>query len=274
MSRPVVITVAITGSVARKKHSAAVPVTPNEQIMATKEAFDAGASVVHIHVRNRDESSSSDPSLFQQVQEGVRHLCPGMIIQFSTGGRGREASERGSALFLMPDMATLTTGSVNFPKEIYANPPDFVADLAQSMNQFRIKPEIEIFDLSMLYSAKELVEKEILQAPLHCQFVLGVKNALPAKRSVLEFLVSEIREILPGSTWTAVGIGKHQLEVLEWSLELGGHVRTGLEDSLRIDKDRLAKSNAELVQIAAEACTRFDAYPASPEEARKILGLS
>lgn len=273
MPRPVVISVAITGSLPRKKHSPAVPITPQEQVISTKEAFDAGASVVHIHVRNKDESSSSDPELFSQVQEGVRQLCPGMIIQFSTGGRGREASERGSALFLQPDMATLTTGSVNFPKEIYANSPEFVTDLARRMTQFKVRPEIEIFDLSMLYSAKALVEKEIISEPLHCQFVLGVKNALPVKRSILEFLVSEIQETLPTATWTAVGVGKHQQEVIEWSLELGGHIRTGLEDNLKIDKDRLAKSNAELVELAAAACSKYDAYPASPEEARSILNL-
>jgi uncharacterized protein (DUF849 family) len=121
--RPVVIAVAITGSVPRKADNPALPVTPAEQIESTHEAFEAGASLVHIHVRNPDESSSSDPELFARVQDGIRKYCPGMIIQFSTGGRGRDPSARGNALYLRPDMASLATGSVNFPTIVYENSP-------------------------------------------------------------------------------------------------------------------------------------------------------
>ena len=126
MSRPVVITVAITGSVPRKKDNPALPVTPSEQIESTHEAFEAGATIVHIHVRNPDESSSSDPKLFQQVQEGINKHCPGMIVQFSTGGRSGKGNERGGMLPLRPDMASLATGSCNFPNIIYENPPSLV----------------------------------------------------------------------------------------------------------------------------------------------------
>src|SRR5512133_874861 len=147
---PVIITVAITGALPRKKDTPAVPVTPAEQIESTHEAFDAGATLVHIHVRNADESSGSDPGKFAEVQEGVRKHCPGMIIQFSTGGRGREASQRGAMLYLKPDMASLATGSVNFATIIYENPPDFIDVLAKDMLDRNIKPECEIFDLAML----------------------------------------------------------------------------------------------------------------------------
>ncbi len=126
METPVIITVAITGSVPRKKDNPAVPVTPAEQIESTQECFEAGATLVHIHVRNPDESPSSDPELFARVQEGVKKYCPGMIIQFSTGGRGREQAKRGAMLYLKPDMASLATGSVNFPTDVYENPPDFI----------------------------------------------------------------------------------------------------------------------------------------------------
>jgi 3-keto-5-aminohexanoate cleavage enzyme len=119
MSEPAIITVAITGSVPRKKDTPAVPVTPEEQIESTQEAFEAGASLVHIHVRNPDESPSSDPELFRRVQEGIRKHCPGMIIQFSTGGRGRTQAERAQALDLRPDMASLSTGSVNFTNWVF-----------------------------------------------------------------------------------------------------------------------------------------------------------
>ena len=272
-SKPCIITVAITGAVPRKKDNPAVPVRPAEQIESTHEAFEAGASLVHIHVRNEDESSSSDPELFAQVQEGVRKHCPGMIIQFSTGGRGREPAERGAMLYLKPDMASLATGSVNFPTDVYANPPDFIAALAKAMLEYGIKPEIEVFDLAMLYNAARLAKEGLIETPAHVQFVLGIPNALPCRRSVLEFLIAEMHDVLPGATWTAAGIARHQFGVGKWCLELGGHCRTGLEDNVKFDRDRLAKSNAELVARTAEACAEFGRHPASPAEARALLGL-
>jgi 3-keto-5-aminohexanoate cleavage enzyme len=274
MSTPVIITVAITGALPRKKDNPAVPVTISEQVESTHEAFEAGASLAHIHVRNPDESPGSDPELYRQVQEGLKKHCPGMIIQFSTGGRGREPQQRGAMLYLKPDMASLATGSVNFPVGIYENPPAFVEGLAKAMLDEGIKPEVEVFDLAMLYNAANLVKKGLLKSPPHVQFVLGIPNALPARRSIFDFLRSEISEVLPGATWVAAGIGKHQWEVNQWCLETGGHCRTGLEDNLRIAPDRLAASNAELVQKIVAACASYDRRPASPSEARQILGLA
>ena len=271
--QPVIITVAITGSVPRKKDNPAVPVTPTEQIESTHEAFEAGASLVHIHVRNPDESPSSDPELFGRVQEGVRKHCPGMIVQFSTGGRGRDQSARGSMLYLKPDMASLATGSVNFPTSVYENPPDFVETLAKAMLEYGIKPEIEVFDLAMLYNAATLVKQGLLNKPPHVQFVMGIPNAMPARRSIFDFLRSELNQVLPGATWVAAGIARHQFEVNTWCLESGGHCRTGLEDNLRFDRSRLAASNAELVKKIVESCEQYGRRPATPAEARKILGL-
>lgn len=273
MSEPVIITVAITGALPRKKDSPAVPVTPAEQIESTHEAFEAGASLVHIHVRGEDESPSSEPELFARVQEGVRKHCPGMIVQFSTGGRGRDQAARASMLYLRPDMASLATGSVNFPTNIYENPPDFVAGLASSMLEYDIKPEIEVFDLAMLYNAANLAQKGLIKGPLHVQFVLGIANALPARRSVFDFLRSELKEILPDATWVAAGTGRFQWEVNKWCLEAGGHVRTGLEDNLKFDPSRLATSNAELVRKVVDVCGEYGRHPATPAEARALLKL-
>lgn len=273
MSQPAIITVAITGAVPRKADNPALPVTPAEQIESTHEAYEAGASLVHIHVRNADESPGSDPEKFAQVQEGVRKHCPGMIIQFSTGGRGRELAARGAMLHLKPDMASLATGSVNFPTNIYENPPDFVEGLARTMLDNDIKPEIEVFDLAMLYNAANLVKKGLLKSPPHVQFVLGIANALPVRRSVFDFLRSELAELLPGATWVAAGTGRWQFEVNQWCLEAGGHCRTGLEDNLRFDPTRLAASNAELVKKIVDVCDRHGRRPATPVEAREILGL-
>jgi uncharacterized protein (DUF849 family) len=273
MPRPVVISVAITGSLPRKRDNPGVPVTPDEQIRSTRDAFEAGASLVHIHVRAPDESPSSDPALFAEVQAGVRASCPGMIVQFSTGGRGRDAAERASALPLRPDMASLATGSVNFPTAVYENPPQFIEQLAGMMLTHGIKPEVEVFDLAMLYNAKDLLERGLLKAPVHCQFVLGLRNALPPRRRVLEFLVSELHEVLPGATWTAAGIGRYQAEVASWALALGGHVRTGMEDNIKLDSRTLAPSNAALVRQVVGLCAQHDARAATPAEARALLSL-
>ncbi len=273
MSEPCIITVAITGAVPTKKDTPAIPVTTTEQIESTHQAFEAGASLVHIHVRNEDETSGSDPEKFAAVQEGVKKFCPGMIIQFSTGGRGRDQNKRGAMLFHRPDMASLATGSVNFPKGIYENPPEFVEYLATEMLEKNIKPEIEVFDLAMLYNAANLVKRGLLNDPVHVQFVLGVPNAMPARRSILDFLVKELADILPSATWTAAGIARHQYEVNKWCLEMGGHCRTGLEDNIKFDRERLAKSNAELVEKIVHIVDNYGRHPASPNEARQILGL-
>jgi len=270
---PVVISVAITGSLPQKAHNPAVPISVSEQIEASHEAFEAGAALVHIHVRDDAGKPSSDPARFAQVQAGVRRLCPGMIIQFSTGGRGRELAERGSMLHLRPDMASLATGSVNFPTSVYENPPDFVEALAREMAKHEIKPEIEIFDVAMLYNAAELVKKALLAAPVHVQFVLGLKNALPARRELLEFLTRELQAVLPGATWTAAGMGRHQLTVNHWALELGGHARTGLEDNVRFDQERLARNNAELVARVSALAADYGRTVATAAEARTLLGL-
>lgn len=271
---PVVIAVAITGSVPRKTDNPAVPVTVPEQVESTQQAFEAGATLCHIHVRNDDESPSSDPDRFAAVQEGLHRHCPGMIVQFSTGGRGRDPAARGLSLKHRPDMASLSTGSVNFPTIVYENSASLVTDLAGQMKQYGVRPEIEIFDLSHLHGAKRLVEAGLIDARPHVQFVMGVQNAMPAEEHLLDILLAETRRILPGATWTAAGIGRNQAIVMDWALARGADaVRTGLEDNIRVTKDRLAASNAELVGLAAEAVARHGRRVATPAEARAALGL-
>ena len=274
MSEPCIITVAITGSVARKSHNPAVPESVTEQIESTHEAFEAGAALVHVHSRNDDGSPGTDPDKFAAFQDGIRKHCPGIIVQFSTGARSGVGAERGSMLHHRPDMASLSTGSCNFPKSIYENSNELIEELATKMLEYDIKPEIEVFDLAMLYKAADLVAQGLLKSPLHVQFVLGVKNALPAHRDILEFELEKLGELLPDATWVAAGIGKSQLEVNRWCLELGGHMRTGLEDNTRLDGKTLAPSNAALVARAVDLCAEYDRHPASASEARDILGLS
>ena len=273
MTSPCIITVAITGSLPRKEHNPAVPIGVAEQVEATHEAFEAGASLVHLHVRNDDQTPTSNPERFAAVQAGIARHCPGMIIQFSTGGRSGVGTERGDMLRLKPDMASLSTGSCNFPSIVYLNPPDLILFLAGEMRKYAVKPEIEAFDLSMLYQAVRLAEEGLVPKALHVQFVFGIKNAMPAIRQALEFQVSELKRLMPDATLVAAGIGKHQLEVNRWTLEMGGHCRTGLEDNIRFDATRLARSNAELVARVAELCGEYDRHPATCAEARALLRL-
>jgi len=274
MSKPCIVCVAITGSVPRKKDNPAVPISVDEQIASTREAFEAGASIAHLHVRNDDETPSSDPERFARLQEGIRAHCPGMIVQFSTGGRSGSGKSRGGMLPLRPDMASLTVGSNNFPTRVYENPPDLVEWLAAEMTEHGITPEIEAFDLSHIHQAVALKQAGRLPGRLYVQFVMGVKNAMPADRETFDFYVRTLERLAPGTEWCAAGIGRHQLELNEWSIAAGGHARTGLEDNVRLDRERLAPSNAALVQRAAALCERYERPVATAVEAREILGLA
>lgn len=273
MTAPAIISVAITGAGPRKENTPAVPVEPNEQIESTHQAFEAGAALVHIHVRDEQQVQCCDIDLYGKVQEGVRKNCPGMIIQFSCGASGFSAEERSRSLRLRPDMGSLATGSVNFSNRIYGNHPELVETLAQTMLEFDVKPEIEVFDLAMLYNAKALIDRGQIKAPAHVQFVLGIPNALPAEEPVLDLLIGELDRVMPDATWSCLGIGRHQLSANRWALAKGGHLRTGLEDNIYRSKGVLAKSNAELVTLAVELFSEYDRHPATSAEAREILGL-
>jgi 3-keto-5-aminohexanoate cleavage enzyme len=273
MTAPCVISVAITGSLPRKSDNPAVPITIDEQLESTHEAFEAGATLVHLHVRNDDESPSSSPERFARVLEGIRKHCHGMITQVSTGGRSGAGKERGGMLCLRPDMTSLATGSVNFPTRVYDNPPDLIEWLAAEMLAHDVKPEIEAFDLSMLFCAAGLVNAGRIKVPLHVQFVMGVQNAMPVDRSVLEFYIKTLRTLDPKATWTGAGIGRAQLTLAQWSLELWGHCRTGLEDNIRLDRHSLAPSNAALVRQIIELCPSYNRHPAGVSETRAVLNL-
>ncbi|MEL6563326.1 MAG: 3-keto-5-aminohexanoate cleavage protein [Pseudomonadota bacterium] len=273
MTNPCIICVAITGSVPRKADNPAVPITVPEQVESTHAAFEAGASICHAHVRNPDESPSADPDKFAALKEGVEKHCPGMVIQLSTGGRSGAGKARGGMLPLRPDMASLSVGSNNFPTRVYENPPDLVAWLAAEMRTYGVKPEIEAFDLSHILRAAEMhAAGEIVDTP-YVQFVMGVKNAMPADRHVFEFYVQTVGRLFPGAPWCAAGIGRNQIVLNEWAVAAGGHARTGLEDNVRLDKHRLAPSNAALVERLAEICAKHDRPVATPAQTRAILGL-
>jgi len=274
MTQPCIISVAITGSLPRKKDNPAVPISVDEQVESTQAAFEAGATLVHLHVRNDDETPTSAPERFARVLEGIRRHAPGMITQVSTGGRSGAGHERGGMLSLRPDMASLATGSVNFPTRVYDNSPELIDWLASEMLAHGIKPEVEAFDLSMIFQAAAMQRAGKIAGPLHIQFVMGIRNAMPVDREVLEFYVKTLKRLAPDATWTGAGIGKDQATLARWSLELGGHCRTGLEDNVRLDRDTLAPSNAALVAQVAGLCAEYGRPVASVAEARRLLRLA
>ena len=273
MTTPCIITVAITGSLPKKKDNPAVPITVAEQIASTREAYEAGAALVHLHVRNDDESPTSDPDRFAKLLEGIRQQCPGMITQISTGGRSGAGHERGAMLSLKPDMASLATGSVNFPTRVYDNSPELVDWLATEMLALRdqaggrgVRPVDDLPGRGAAEGGQD--QGTAARAVRHgCEERdAGGPRGLPVLRSNAEtpgarcHLDRRRHRPRPGDADPVV-------------LELGGHCRTGFEDNVRLDRDTLAPSNAALVRQAADLCGEYDRRPATIAEARQLLSL-
>lgn len=273
MAKPCILCVAITGSLPRKSNNPAVPISIEEQVESAQEAFEAGAAIVHCHVRNADESPTSDPEKFARLKEGIEAHCPGMIVQFSTGGRSGSGRERGGMLPLRPDMASLAVGSNNFPTRVYENPPDLVDWLAAEMRACEVKPEIEAFDLSHIHQAAKMNRDGRIPGRLYIQFVMGVKNAMPVDRDVFDYYIRTVERLVPEAEWCAAGIGAGQIVINEWCIAAGGHTRTGMEDNVRLDRETLAPSNAALVRRAAALCEKHGRPVATAAEARRILDL-
>lgn len=271
--KPCIICVAITGSVPRKEHNPAVPISISEQVESTQAAFEAGAAIAHCHVRAQDQTPTSDPERFARLLEGLHTHCPGMIVQLSTGGRSGAGQERGGMLSLRPDMASLSVGSNNFPTRVYENPPELVDWLAGEMRQYEVKPEIEAFDLSHIHQAVKMNRDGRIPGKLYVQFVMGVKNAMPVDRETFDFYIETVKRLAPEAEWCGAGIGPGQIQINEWAIAAGGHTRTGLEDNLRLDRETLAPSNAALVQRAVDLCGKYERPVASWQQARQILGL-
>lgn len=272
--KPCIICVAITGSVPQKSDNPAVPISVTEQVESTQAAFEAGASIAHCHVRLEDGTPTADPARFARLQEGIRKHCPGMVVQFSTGGRTGSGRERGAMLDLCPDMASLAVGSNNFPTRVYENSPELVAWLAAEMQKYAVTPEIEAFDLSHIHQAVAMHQAGSLYGRLYVQFVMGVKNAMPVDRDVFDYYVKTMHRLAPDAEWCGAGIGRFQLVMNEWCIAAGGHCRTGLEDNVRLDRDTLAPSNAALVERTVALCEQYRRPVADWRTTRQLLGLS
>lgn len=265
-----IITVAPTGSVPKKKDTPYVPITPKEIIECALRCEDEGASILHIHARDQEENPSDDLEVFKEIVEYLAERSD-LILQISTGGRaGSDLESRIRRLQVRPEMASLTTGSVNFPRVAYVNPPDLIEGLAREMKQLKIKPEMEIFDVSMVYNALRLKDKELVSDPLHFNLVMGLQGAIP---STIEHMVHLCRSLPSGSTWTVSGIGEAQLRLGIHAILMKGHVRVGLEDNIYHEKGELATNEGQVRRIASLS-REIGREVATPEDARKILRLS
>lgn len=267
---PLMITAAICGAEVSRDQTPYVPYTPQELADEALRCSDAGATMVHLHVRLADGTPSQSAELFGETMALIRARC-GILVQFSTGGAvGMSVSERADALKLRPDMATLTTGSVNFGDDIFANATPMVRQIAQRMQEFGVRPEIECFDTGMVDTALRLAKEGLVPLPGHFNFVLGMAGGMGGSVQHLEF----IRSLLPaGCTWSAAGIGRFELPLAQHAIAVGGHVRVGLEDNLYLSKGVLAKGSYELVQAVAQMARQADRPLASVAQARELLHL-
>jgi 3-keto-5-aminohexanoate cleavage enzyme len=267
---PLLITAAIVGAEVTRDQSPYVPYTPEELAAEAVRCWHAGAHMVHLHVRQPDGTPSQSKVLFAQTMDLIRRECP-ILLQFSTGGAvGMDVEERIEALSLLPDMATLTTGSVNFGDDVFLNPPQLVRTIARRLQQYGIRPEIECFDTGMVDTALRLAKEGLLTLPGHFNFVLGMPGGMGGSTTHLDFISS----LLPADcTWSVAGIGRTELPLAAHAIASGGHVRVGLEDNLYLSKGVLALGSWQLVE-AVEALARSAGRPlATPEQARTLLRL-
>jgi len=266
-----IITVALVGAETTREQNPFLPLTPREIADEARRVWEAGASIVHLHMRDTQGNSTQDKALFAEAISYIKSETD-LIVQVSTGGAvGMAAQERLQPVTLAPEMASLSAGSVNFGEGIFENSLPMVREFAEACSTFKVKPEIEVFDTGMIATALALVKQGLLQEPLHFNFVLGVPGAMPATAKNLLFLLELIP---PSATWTVSGIGRHQLNMNTLGIVLGGHVRTGFEDNVFYSKGVLAEGNAPLVRRLTAISSQLDRPVATPNEARQILGLN
>lgn len=270
MPQPLIITAAVDGAETMREHNPNVPYTPEEIAEEARRCREAGASMVHVHGRLEDGTPTQSRAVFAQILEKIRERSD-ILVQFSTGGAvWMTVDERIEALDLKPDMATLTTGTVNFGEDVFMNSLPMIRQIAERLHAFGVRPEVEIFDTGMVDTALNLLRQGILQGPLHFDFVLGVPGGMGGRPENLDFLVNMIPE---GSTWSVAGIGRFELPLAHKAIDMGGHVRVGLEDNVFVRKGVLAKGSWELVAQVADYARQQGRELATPQIARELLHL-
>ncbi len=265
-----IVTVALTGNVPTKKMNSNLPVTPAEIAADVTACADAGACLFHVHARDQEQKPTLDLAVYKRIVTAIKQTAPNVILQLSTGARaGTDPEARVNSVRLLPEMASFTTGSNNLPGIVYANAPAFIEYLATVFRDTGVKPEIEVFEAGMINNARFLHKKGLIGAPLHFDFVLGAPGAMPASVRNLVFLSESIPS---DSTWTVAGIGKAEIPMATAAIVMGGHVRVGLEDNLRMP-DGSPAANLRLVEKVVAIAREVGRDIASPAEARRILSL-
>jgi len=274
METPVIITVAAVGAEVLRKHTPYIPITPEEIAEDVYNAYKAGASIAHLHVRDKDGNPSQDKALFKKTTDLIKEKCD-IIIQYSTGGAvGMDIETRTQGLINKPDMGTLSTGSINFGNEVFTNTQEQMIEIAKKLMKNNVKPEIEIFDTGMIDNAIYLLKKGFIDIPIHFDFVTGMKGGVRATKEALKYMIPLLPKL---STWSVAGIGRTQFEITKEAVKLGGHVRVGMEDNIFVEKGILTPSNAKLVEKMANIIKELEPETkrkvATVAEARKILNL-
>lgn len=272
---PLILTAAITGAETTRKDQPNLPITPLEQAAEAKACFEAGARVVHLHVRDDSGNPTQSIGRFDAAIKAIRAVVPEMIIQISTGGAVGEAFEnRLAPLSLKPDMGTLNAGTLNFGDDIFINHPNDIVRLAEAFKQYQVVPEVEVYESGMVDYIGKLVRNGIItHTPLHVQFVLGVPGGMSGKPKNLLYMVEHLAQEIPGATWAVAGIGRWHLPTALVALVSGGHIRVGFEDNIYYHKNLVADSNAQLVSRIARIAAEIGRPLATPGQTRKILGL-
>ncbi|MCB5269118.1 MAG: 3-keto-5-aminohexanoate cleavage protein [Candidatus Cloacimonadaceae bacterium] len=272
---PIILTAAITGAETTRKDQPNLPITPAEQALEAKACFEAGARVIHLHVREDDGSPTQRMQRFKESIDAIRQAVPEVIIQISTGGAVGEAFEKRLApLALKPDMGTLNAGTLNFGNEIFINHPNDIIRLAESFKEYGVVPEVEVYESGMIDVVARLVKKGIItHSPLHIQFVLGVPGGMSGKPKNLLYMKEHLAEEIPSATWAVAGIGRWHIPTAMMAMVTGGHIRCGFEDNIFYHKGIVADSNAQLVARLARIAKEIGRPIATPEQTRQILAL-
>jgi 3-keto-5-aminohexanoate cleavage enzyme len=273
VTAPLVITVAPVGGELTREEQPHLPLTAEEIAEEVARCREAGAAVVHLHVRDAIGAPTQDRESFSAAIDAIKRAAPDVIVQTSTGGSvGMTEEHRAQPLDLKPEMATLTTGTVNFGDEVFENPRPMVERLLLRMRDLGIQPEFEVFDTGMVDAALSLVATHDAEARhLHFDFVLGVPGGMAGTSRAVTYLASLLPE---GATWSSTGIGRTHLPVALTALAMGGHVRTGFEDAIYFERGRLATSNAELIARVARIAGEVGREAATPDQAREIMGIA
>lgn len=272
---PLILTAAITGAETCRKDQPNLPITPEEQAAEAVACFEAGARIIHLHVRDDEGNPTQSLERFEAAIKAIKTAVPEIIVQISTGGAvGEDFEKRLAPLCLKPDMATLNAGSLNFGDDVFINRPPDIIRLAEAFKEYQVVPEIEVYESGMVDYVAKLIKKGIItHSPLHIQFVLGVPGGMNGSPKNVVYMAYHLKELIPSATWAVAGIGQYHIPASLTAMVMGGHIRVGFEDNIYYHKGVLAESNAQLVARMARIAAEIGRPLATPAQAREILGL-